>query len=267
VGIGTTAPSFENGKGLEIRYAGGNGAHLKLTDNASGAGGTNGFDLYAFNSNAYIENYEAGSLVFRNNGTEPMRITSDGNVGIGATPTSTNRLSVYQGTGGAGAYTGVFVNGRNPSSSPPYVMNLGFNYTPNNGTSEFLKCSDDHANTAAAKCIIYSTGNINNTNNSYGAISDVSLKENIVDATNKLDEVNQIQIRNFNFIGNNTKQIGVVAQELEAIFPSLVEEQNINGETKKGVKYSVLVPILVKAIQELSTKNDALDARITALEA
>ncbi len=30
---------------------------------------------------------------------------------------------------------------------------------------------------------------------------------------------------------------------------------------------SSLVPILVKAIQELSTKNDALVARITALEA
>ena len=83
VGIGTAAPSFENGTGLEIRYAGGNGAHLKLTDNASGAGGTNGFDLHAFNANAYIENYEAGSLVFRNNGDERMRILNNGYVGIG----------------------------------------------------------------------------------------------------------------------------------------------------------------------------------------
>ena len=58
VGIGTTSPAFENGTGLEIRYAGGNGAHLKLTDNASGTGGSQGFDLYMFNGQAYIENYE-----------------------------------------------------------------------------------------------------------------------------------------------------------------------------------------------------------------
>ena len=78
VGIGTSAPSFENGAGMEIRYAGGNGAHLKLTDNASGAGGTNGFDLYAFNTSGYIENYEAGATVFRNNGDESMRISAAG---------------------------------------------------------------------------------------------------------------------------------------------------------------------------------------------
>ena len=94
VGIGTAAPTFENGSGLEIRYAGGNGAHLKLTDNASGAGGTNGFDLYSFNTAAYIENYEAGAMVFRNNGAERMRITSDGKVGIGTTAPDATALHV-----------------------------------------------------------------------------------------------------------------------------------------------------------------------------
>jgi hypothetical protein len=33
-----------------------------------------------------------------------------------------------------------------------------------------------------------------------------------------------------------------------------------------GIQYSKFVPILVKALQELSTKNDALEARIAALE-
>ena len=85
VGIGTAAPAFENGSGLEIRYAGGNGAHLKLTDAASGTGSTQGFDLYAFNTAAYIENYEAGAMVFRNNAAERMRILGDGNVIVGGT--------------------------------------------------------------------------------------------------------------------------------------------------------------------------------------
>ena len=90
VGIGTSSPSFESGTGggLEINNSSGNGSHLKLTDSASGSGGTNGFDLYAFNTSGYIENYEAGSIVFRNNGSERMRINSSGNVGIGNTSPS-----------------------------------------------------------------------------------------------------------------------------------------------------------------------------------
>ncbi len=37
-------------------------------------------------------------------------------------------------------------------------------------------------------------------------------------------------------------------------------------ETSYGLKYERMVPILVNAIKELSTKNDALEARITTLE-
>ena len=87
VGIGTTSPAFENGNGLEIRNSSSLGGHLKLTDSASGTGATQGFDLYAYNTSAYIENYEAGSMVFRNNGDESARITSGGVLLLGTTST------------------------------------------------------------------------------------------------------------------------------------------------------------------------------------
>jgi hypothetical protein len=96
VGIGTSSPSFEGGTGtgLEINNSSGNGAHVKLTDAASGSGGTNGFDLYAFNTSGYIENYEAGSIVFRNGGTERMRIDSSGNVAINGGVLDSSRLTI-----------------------------------------------------------------------------------------------------------------------------------------------------------------------------
>jgi hypothetical protein len=50
------------------------------------------------------------------------------------------------------------------------------------------------------ECIrIYSNGNVQNTNNSYGAISDVKLKENVVDANSQWDDLKVLQVRNYNF--------------------------------------------------------------------
>jgi hypothetical protein len=108
------------------------------------------------------------------------------------------------------------------------------------------------------------SGNAVNTNNSYGAISDVVLKENIVDATPKLASLNQVQIRSYNLKAKpDEKHIGVIAQELEAVFPGLVETDN---EGIKNVKYSVFVPMLIKAVQELTAANTALAARVAQLE-
>jgi len=46
---------------------------------------------------------------------------------------------------------------------------------------------------------VTSNGNVTNTNNSYGAISDAKLKENIVDASPKLADLMQVRVRNYNF--------------------------------------------------------------------
>ncbi len=77
----------------------------------------------------------------------------------------------------------------------------------------------------------------------------------------------QVRVRNYNIIGDTQKQLGVVAQELESIFPAMIQEtvdRDENGDdlgtTTKSVKYSVFVPILVKAIQELKAEFDAYKA-------
>jgi len=121
-----------------------------------------------------------------------------------------------------------------------------------------------------------SNGAIQNSTNSYGGISDLRLKENITDATPKLSELQQVRIVNFNLINDTKKekQIGVIAQELEQVFPSMVDtsvdkddEGNDLGTTTKTVKYSVFVPILVKAIQELKTIVDAQATKLDTVKA
>ena len=57
--------------------------------------------------------------------------------------------------------------------------------------------------------------------------------------------------------GDTSKQIGVVAQELEEVFPAMVEIDGLSGY--KQVKYSVFVPMLIKAIQELTARLEALE--------
>ena len=52
---------------------------------------------------------------------------------------------------------------------------------------------------ALYKFRVADSGNVTNTNNSYGALSDIKLKENIIDATPKLDNLLKVKIRNFNY--------------------------------------------------------------------
>ena len=213
------------------------------------------------------------NLVFgTNDGTERMRITSAGNLGVGTTtPDSkiraddTANQTIIAGVNSNASFTaaGIFLQmSRNTTNNSFYAIDYY------------------NAGASAYKFRVADSGNVTNTNNSYGAISDIKLKENIVDATPKLSKLNQVRVVNYNFIGSTDKQLGVVAQELEQIFPLMVEEsQDKDAEgkiletTTKSVKYSVFVPMLIKAIQELKAINDtqaetinALTARIVALE-
>ena len=207
------------------------------------------------------------------NNAETMRIISSGNVLVGTTTASGKLFSSTSLTSQPAL--------RGASTSASYADNIvAIDADRNTTNNTFFAISYFNNGAGAHKFRVADSGNVTNTNNSYGSISDIKLKENIIDATLKLEKLNQVRIVNFNFINDNQKQIGVIAQELENIFPSMVEESpdkdlegNDLGTTTKQVKYSVFVPILIKAIQELSakvdiqqTKIDALEARITALE-
>jgi hypothetical protein len=131
------------------------------------------------------------------------------------------------------------------------------------------------SNAGAVAFQILGNGNAQNANNSYGSTSDIKLKENVVDTTPKLSDLMKVRVVNYNFKTDPThKQIGVIAQEIETVFPGIVdtvqdrdEEDNLLETTTKSVKYSVLVPMLVKAMQEQQDLITALTTRVAALEA
>ena len=133
-------------------------------------------------------------------------------------------------------------------------------------TAPIARFASNVTSSDTTHCLILLDGDLENTNNSYGAISDERVKENIVDANPQLNKLNQVQIRNFNRIGSDLKQIGVIAQELESVFPGLVTERTCDdgdplekGEMIKKVKMSVFVPIMIKAIQEIVTRLESLE--------
>ena len=182
--------------------------------------------------------------------------SSDENIYVAFRVENQNNLS------GSGTYNSLLGTNCNNTSSYHFVGNTG----------------------ASDKIYIYGNGNIVNSNNSYGLMSDVKLKENIVDANSQWDDLKTLRVVNFNFkeeTGYQTHtQIGFIAQEVEQVSPGLVYETpdldiegNNLGTVTKVLQSSVLYTKAVKALQEAMERIETLEAqnsdfatRLTALE-
>jgi hypothetical protein len=277
LGVGTTSPISKldvRGTSISLNVVAGNGGvQLVSSNNATNSGyvaffnntptriGYIGYASSAGGGELTLATDNNNAINFTTNGSEKARVTSGGNFGIGTTNPG-SKLTSYQ----------TAVNNNIESSSPStgmthLLVSAGISTA---GGSDALGVYDNGGISAR----ITTNGYFQSRPNSYGSTSDERLKENIVDATPKLADIMQVRVRNFNYKDQpGEKQLGVIAQELETVFPGLVHEiPNANpeitdAETVKSVKYSVFVPMLIKAVQELSAKNDALEARLAALEA
>ena len=218
---------------------------------SGGGSGSANIDIHgaSHSSNAKV-------ITFGTNNSERMRISSTGTILNGNSIINDN-------TNGAGEKLtgGGFVAVQNDTVS--------------SGLSGFQLKTGSPTKTLRMQIML--DGDLQNANNSYTGISDIKLKENIVDANSQWDDIKSIKVRNYNFKPETNldthKQIGLIAQEIETVCPGLVgespdrdENDNDLGTVTKSVNYSVLYMKAVKALQEAMDRIETLETKVAALE-
>lgn len=234
--------------------------------------------------------YSAGAAAFGgfqtwyNDTVEKMRLNNTGHLLIGTT-TDNGHLSVVstgvalfsQGGGSAGragdfrqssgSFTDavVFIGGSNSTLANYYLLQ-GYDLVG-----------------AANKILIYGNGNVQNANNSYGAISDEREKSNIALMGSIIDRYRQIEFCQYTLDAANDDVVryGVVARHgddlargIEGQFPHLVNVSNWGTKEeprmRKGVDYMGLSVMTGRALQEhislTDTRFETQDQKITRLE-
>ena len=305
LGVGLHIKSADSGAGanadadeLVVEGSGHSGISILSATGDSGriCFGDSGDD----NIGQIIYQHGSNSLHFDTGGAERMRITSTGQILQGLT--SSNVVFYSKGV----ANNELSFRFSNSSTTTPYGGIIDFDAVgasgADNNTQYFLRCGD----TTAVRFFIYSDGDVQNHDNSYGAISDERIKSNITDANSQWNDIKNIKVRNFqrkddirDYGADEAKvQLGVIAQELETVSPKLVKEYNPTnndimsdsafgtlyadgddipegkkiGDVKeikeqvKGVSYSILYMKAIKALQEAMTRIETLEAEVTALK-
>jgi hypothetical protein len=175
-----------------------------------------------------------------------------------------------QGTGGGVNFTAsgvdfdaeyVFAPTFRPTAD--LIVFQGYRTTSSAG-DVIMRLSSNVTSTNQAKFEVDADGDVKSRTNSYAGFSDARYKENIEPARDYLEDLREVDVVTFNWQGSDQKLLGVTAQQIQPIFPSMVAEDE---DGTLSVRYSVFVPMLVTAVQSLADKVDALTARIEALEA
>lgn len=123
------------------------------------------------------------------------------------------------------------------------------------GAAAFASFSDSGSSTTIYGWIVRSGSGVN-----YASASDYRLKENVIPIENALSRVSKLNPVSYDWKIDGSKDEGFIAHELQDVIPYAVNGEK-DGEQMQGVDYSKIVPILVKAIQELKAEIDELKAK------
>lgn len=261
VGIGTSSPSQE----LHIYRS--SGATDILIEQASSG---NAYLHTKNTSREYAVGTRTDALAFYDitADAERARITSAGEFLVGLTTYISGQSgSTLQATTSANNQTAVI---QNTHASSPYGLLVMYpSAAPNNGSNEFLYCKDS----STTRAYIRSNGGLSNYSANNTNLSDERTKTDIVDAGNYLEKICAIPVRTFKYKDqtDDLLNLGVIAQEVEAVAPELVDvsgfgETPEDGVPLKSIYQTDLQYALMKCIQELKAELDAAKADIAALK-
>lgn len=228
LGIGTTAPT----RRLDVASDGTNW----ISGTFSGTGSTDKVvignlsmpTIGGHNSalNAWSDFMISGvNIILANYGSEKARLISDGTFAIG----STTRANVWG-----------LLTLRNTSNASGSKWGIG----PDTNNS----------------LTVYNPSNvgvyISDGATSWTANSDINLKDIQGYIENAVDSIMGLKAIKFNWKSDKDKNtnIGLIAQEVQSVYPELIDK---NTEGYLGVRYTELIPIIIKAIQELNAKLEA----------
>jgi len=222
LGIGTTSP------GGKLDVSGGYSYLYGLRISGNDTGNT----IY---QNAAIGISSGNYITFSTNSAGPYeraRIDSSGNLLVGTTSSAGSYLFQISGN-----FSGSYGQLVKSSASSGYMIS----FNTSSGQAGYISSSG--------------------TSTSYVASSDQRLKENIVDAPSALGSINAIKVRSFDWKSDGSHvDYGYIAQELLEVVPEAVSVHE-DPEQMMGVDFGKLTPRLVKAIQELTARLEALEAK------
>ena len=204
-------------------------------------------------------------------GSEAMRITSAGNVGIG-TSSPSGKLQIvgdggalhqlrltHNGTGGNGSIdlgvtsTEATMVANYSSTAIPLVFYTGATERMRitSGGNTLMGTTSDNGERLYVSGSIRATGSIT-------ANSDISLKKNLLKIENALEKVEQINGYTYELKADDSKRhAGVIAQEIDKVFPEIV---NTGNDGLMGVEYGNISALLIEAIKEQQTQIKELKA-------
>ena len=89
------------------------------------------------------------------------------------------------------------------------------------------------------------------------AFSDSRLKTEIHTIKNPLEKVDRLRGVTFKWLHTDKPSSGVIAQEVQEVFPELVECTTHEGKEVLSVDYGKLVGVLIESIKELKAEFEA----------
>ena len=258
VGIGTSSPNYT----LHID-SNTSTTRFQITNSTTGQGGAVGFQLLQIANDSILTNRSNGYMSFETIGTERMRIFSNGNVAIQDTFTDNGaKLCI---TSGAKAGMRIVTDATYLAISIGGTGKFSMDY-PGVGSGRFL--IDDsgyvYAPLLQSGAGTYAMKWTTSTGQFTKDTSSARYKDNIRDSVYGLSDIMKLRSAMFEYKNDKRTDIGLIAEEVNEIVPILAikDEQG----RPDAVSYDRFVSILIKAIQELKSQNDALQSRIETLE-